>query len=140
MSAHFKSPFAGLFGLCWGLARVGRLARLRVDWPPAIGRLFGRGFGPGWFGGVDWPGGLLGLVGPFGWPGFDRAGLVQLGRVGPFAGGDWRGLQRLGRVGWPPLIGAGLAPGRLGGAGRLAPNHANPGGLCNDFPVILHFL
>jgi hypothetical protein len=134
------APFAGLFGFCWGLARVGWLARLRGDWPPAIGRLFGLGLAPV---------GLAGLIGPgvcWGWlaraigPGLIGRGWCNWGGLARLLGAIGGGLQRLGRVGWPPLIGAGLAPGRLGGAGRLAPDHVNPGGLCNDFPVILHFL
>lgn len=101
--------------------------------------------GPGWLIGP-----FVGRLAPSDWaigPGFCWGWLARLIGPGWFAGvgpgyrgrlagvwGDWRGLFG------PGLIGAGLAPGRLGGAGRLAPDHANPGGLCNDFPVILQFL
>jgi hypothetical protein len=88
----------GLRGLVW----VDRLARLRVDWPPAIGRLFGRGLTP-----VGW----AGLIGPgvcWGWP-------VCWGRLAGVCS-DWGGLFG------PRLIGTGLAPGQLGGAGRLGEN------------------
>jgi hypothetical protein len=88
------------------LARVGRLARLRGDWPPAIGRLFERGLAPV---------GLAGLIGPrlvcWGWPGW----LARL--LGAIGGG----LQRLGRVGWPPVDWGGVGPRAIGRGGAIGP-------------------
>ena len=67
------------------------------------------GFGPGWFGGV----GLAGLVGPFGWP--------ELLGLAPFAGAIGGGLQRLGRVGWPPVDWGGVGPRAIGRGGAIGP-------------------
>jgi hypothetical protein len=122
--------FAGV-GPGWSFGPfAGRLAP--SDWA-----IVWAGLGPGWVGGVDWPRVLLGLVGPVWLIRLAGAGWPVLLGLAPLAGGDWRGVWG-GLVG-PGLIGAGLARA-IGGAGRLAPDHANPGRVCNDFPVILPFL
>lgn len=110
-----------------------------VGWPVCglIGpQRLGDCLGGYWPRAIDWPVWLTRAIGP----GLIGRGWCNWGGLARLLGAIGGGLQRLGRVGWPSLIGAGLAPGQLGGAGRLAPNHANPGGLCNYFPVILHFL
>jgi hypothetical protein len=104
-------------GVVWGLLGVG------PGW--SFGPYAGRLAPSDWA--IVWAG--VGAIGPavcWGWPGL-------LGAIGG-------GLQRLGRVGWPHVDWGGVGPGAIGGAGRLAPDHANPGGFCNDFPVILPFL
>jgi hypothetical protein len=89
------------------------------------------------------------LIGPFDWPvwlaraigpGLIGRGWCNWGGLARLLGAIGGGLQRLGRVGWPPVDWGGVGPGRLGGAGRLMPDHANRGGVCNDFPAILPFL
>jgi len=111
------------------LARVGHLARLRGDWPPTIERLFGRGLAP-----VNLPG--LSVVSVVSVCPSAPGNMGRVGLLGRLAGvcSDWGGL-----VG-PGSIGAGLALGRLGGAGRLAPLITQTRAGCNDFPAILPFL
>jgi hypothetical protein len=89
---------------------------MRGDWA-----IVWAGFGPGWFGGVDWPRGLLGLVGP------GLIGRGDWGGLARFAGGDWRGFAAIG-AGWlVPVDWGGVGPRAIGRGGAIGFRSCQPG-------------